>query len=430
MNIAVFGTGYVGLAQGACLASLGHSVTCVDIDREKVVALNEGRIPIYEAGLAELVREARNKDLIRFTTDAVTALDCLPEVIFVCVQTPRTEDGHCDISFVETVVKTIADYAKQKTLVVIKSTVPPGIKTILEARISSDKIEYASNPEFLRAGKAVKDFLNPDRIVIGVESPWAEERLRILHRGIDAPVMAMSIASAQLSKYAANTMLAARLSFMNEIANIADVVGADIQDVEKVVGSDDRIGSKFLRSGAGFGGSCFPKDVLALHYAGVENGYDSLLISPVIEVNDGQPVRFVDKIVAKLGDLNGKELAVWGLAFNAHTDDIRESPAVKIVHQLIDAGAQIHVYDPKAMMNAKNEFGDRIAYARTKEEVFPAHALLVLTEWPEFDLDDWQLVKQQIKTPYIFDAKNFLNRKRMKEAGLVMVGMGICEQGN
>ena len=312
----------------------------------------------------------------------------------------------------------------------IKSTVPPGIRNILEQKFDSPLIEYASNPEFLRQGKAIGDFMNPDRIVLGVGSQWAEQQLRNVYSAMKAPIYVMSIESAQLSKYAANTMLAARLSYMNEIANIADAVGADVQDVEKVVGSDVRIGSKFLRAGAGFGGSCFPKDVLALHYTGKEQGYESLLISPVIEVNNKQPLRFVEKIISKLGDLNGKKLAVWGLAFNAHTDDIRESPAVKIVKILLEKGAEICAFDSRAIEASQAVFGDTIQYVNTREETLPAEAVLVLTEWPEFDLEDWGNVKAKLSTSYVFDGKNFLTRARIQDAKLILVGMGICEEGN
>jgi UDPglucose 6-dehydrogenase len=286
-------------------------------------------------------------------------------------------------------------------------------------------------PEFLREGKAVKDFFQPDRLVFGVQSTWAERVLRALHSGIEAPVCVMSVESAQLSKYASNAMLATRLSFMNEIANIADVVGADIEDVERVVGSDKRIGKMFLRSGSGFGGSCFPKDVLALSQAARKHGYETRIIEPIIEINRDQPRRFVNIVRAQLKSFSHKTIAVWGLAFNGNTDDVRESPAIKVIELLVAEGIVIQVYDPRAMNQARAVLGDSVTYAKTAHEaLYGAETLLVLTEWPEFMNVNWNDIAHALASPYVFDGKNFLGRKQIQEAGLIYCGIGICKDAS
>lgn len=428
MKLVVIGTGYVGLVQGACLAHLGHEVVCVDINKEKVEALNRGEIPIYEEGLSDLVAKGQAAQQLSFTTDLSEAVaGSRPEAVFVCVQTPMLEDGKSDLSILETALRQLGQEINATTLVVVKSTVPPGTRQKMLAWLGSENIELAVNPEFLRQGTAVRDFLNPERIVIGADSAWAKEVLTKLHEGIEAPVMVMSVESAQLSKYTANAMLALRLSFMNEIANIADAIDGHVLDVEKVIGSDSRIGSKFLRSGAGFGGSCFPKDVLALHHAGVEHGYKSRLVAPIIEVNNDQPKLFVDKIRKRLGDVSGMKLAVWGLAFNKGTDDVRESPAVKIVELLVEAGAKIMAFDPQAQESAKLELGEKIGYADSQHGALEnAEALLVLTEWPEFATADWAFVKEELRQPVVFDGKNFLPHQEIQKYGLEVHGMGLC----
>lgn len=425
MNIAVIGTGYVGLTQAVCLAHLGHNVIGVDIDEKKINALNNGESIIFEEGLPEMLKACQKKGNLSFTTNLHDAVLNSPEVIFVCVGTPEREDGSCDLRFVEMVLRDLSSVISLNTLITIKSTVPPGTSEQMHSWIGKN-IELASNPEFLRQGTAIQDFLNPDRIVLGVESEESTNILKNVYKNIKAPVFVMSVESSQMVKYAANSMLALRLSFMNEIANIADVLGADVRDIENGIGSDPRIGSKFLRAGAGFGGSCFPKDVLALHRAGVEHGYDSHLIAPIIEVNNKQPLLFVKKALERLSGLEGKRIAVWGLAFNKGTDDVRESPAIKIVKELLRLGAHICAYDPEAIKNAALEFGDKIEYAKNKDEaLLNANALFVLTEWPEFSKADWSLVKEHISI--IFDGKNFLPHNDLRELGFEVHGMGLCQ---
>lgn len=426
MKVTVVGTGYVGLTQGACLARLGHQVFCVDINLKKVEALKRGEIPIFEKGLPEIVKEGRENSRLKFTTSLKEATAEKPAVVFVCVQTPKNEDGSSDLSVVKKVLEDLGELINASTLVVIKSTVPPGTRALFHEWLGDKDIQLASNPEFLRQGTSVNDFFNPDRIVIGVESKTAGRVLRKLLSGINAPIFETDVETAQMVKYTANNMLALRLSFINEIANIADIFGADIKMIEKVVGMDPRIGSKFLRSSAGFGGSCFPKDVLALHVAAADAGYNSKLIAPIIKVNDEQPLRFVEKIRNHFEDLNGKKFAVWGLSFNKGTDDIRESPAIKIVHLLTALGAKVSAFDPEAMENAKAELDENVEYTTSKEGTLEnADALLVLTEWPEFLDADWDLVKSSLKEKVIFDGKNFLPHDDLFKRGFEVFGMGV-----
>ena len=429
MKVAVIGLGYVGLVQAACFAKLGHTVLGIDLDVQKIASLQNGMLPFFEPGLEDVLRES----VQRFScTQSLAALEIFqPDVILICVPTPAREDGSCEARFVERAIAETAVHILEKTLVVLKSTVPPGIRKELQYVEISGLIELASVPEFLREGKAVKDFFQPDRLVFGVQSTWAERVLRALHSGIEAPVCVMSVESAQLSKYASNAMLATRLSFMNEIANIADVVGADIEDVERVVGSDKRIGKMFLRSGAGFGGSCFPKDVLALSQAARLHGYETRIIEPIIEINRDQPRRFVNIVRAQLKSFSHKTIAVWGLAFNGNTDDVRESPAIKVIELLVAEGVAIQVYDPRAMNHARVILGDSVTYAKTAHEaLYGAESLLVLTEWPEFMNVNWNDIAHALASPYVFDGKNFLGRKQIQEAGLIYCGIGICKDAS
>jgi UDPglucose 6-dehydrogenase len=428
MNILVIGAGYVGLVQGACLAELGHNVGLVDINKERVAALKKGQVPFFEPGLEELVvgaQESNRLEVFVSQQDAVKEFSI--DVIFICVQTPRLEDGSCNLSAIEFVCKELKERVSSG-LVVIKSTIPPGTRASIEGWLG-ESLRLGSNPEFLREGSAVNDFFHPDRIVIGVDSQDDEQLLKDVYKKIDAPVFAMSVESAQLTKYAANTMLAMRLSLINEFAVIADCVGADIKDVESAIGSDPRIGSKFLRAGAGFGGSCFPKDVLALADTARRCGFESLLIDPIIEVNNRQSKLFVDKIEHELQGVKGKGLAVWGLAFNKNTDDTRESPAMKIVIDLINRGANLSVYDPQAMKHAKFELGDKVSYADSMMDTLSdADALCVLTEWDDFLSVDWQAVGEALSSKKIFDGKNFLPREKLKQEGLEVYGMGLCNE--
>lgn len=429
MKVVVVGTGYVGLAQGACLAHLGHSVFCVDVLEERVDALNNGEVPIFEAGLPELVKEGRENDQLWFTTDLAHAVNNVPDVIFVCVQTPSQEDGSCDLSYIEKVLTDLGKLIKEKTVVVIKSSVPPATSNIMHEWLNNLKIEIAGNPEFLRQGTAVYDFLNPDRILLGVESDYAFEILSKVHEKINAPIIKMSVDGAQLAKYAANSMLATRLSFINEIAKMADALGADIKVIEEAIGLDPRIGSKFLRSSAGFGGGCLPKDTLALHHTGVALGTNPRMFSAVLGVNEDQHARFVEKVVDRLGDLQGKKLAVWGLSFNGGTDDVRHSPAMIIIDGLLERGAKILAYDPEAMDRARQVLGDDIEFAKSALSVtLEADALLVLTEWSEFSEEDWEQVKNNLKQQIIFDGKNFLPHDELQALGFEIHGMGVCRK--
>lgn len=425
MKVAVIGLGYVGLVQAACFAKLGHIVLGIDLDVQKIASLQSGMLPFFEPGLEDVLRESVQR---LSCTNSIAALEVFkPEVILICVPTPARADGSCETQFVARAIAELAVYVLEKTVVVIKSTVPPGIRKDLQYVETSGLIELASVPEFLREGKAVKDFFQPDRLVFGVQSVWAEQVLRALHKGIEAPICVMSVESAQLSKYASNAMLATRLSFMNEIANIADVVGADIEDIERVVGSDKRIGKMFLRSGAGFGGSCFPKDVLALSQAARLHGYETRIIEPIIEINADQPRRFVNKVRERLGDFSQKTIAVWGLAFNGNTDDVRESPAIKVIELLLAQGAAVQVYDPRAMKQAYAFLQDRVTYATSMQEaLYGAETLLILTEWPEFMKADWNDIAHALASPYLFDGKNFLSRAQIQQAGLIYCGIGIC----
>lgn len=421
MKIVVFGTGYVGLVQAVGMAHFGFEVIGIDIDEEKVKSLKKREIPFYEPGLGEKLREVLDLGKLNFSLD----WNGEGEVVFVCVPTLRMKNGECDLRAVKSVFERLVEN-DFRGLVVLKSTIPPTEMDELEEKFR-DKFEIVSNPEFLREGKAWEDFLKPERIVIGVRSAEAFEKMKRIYAKVEAPIFGMSVESAQLSKYASNTMLAARLSIMNEIANIADLIGADIQDVEKVVGSDRRIGSSFLRSGAGFGGSCFPKDVLALDVVARKFDYEPKLIAPIIDLNEEMVDRFVKKIENKLGDFEGVNFGVWGLTFNANTDDVRESPAIKICRNILEKGGILKVFDPRGAENAKKELKGEIEFVENMEDVLPAESLLVLTEWPEFDVDNWKEIGEKLKYKWIFDGKNFLNRDRIGEGGLDYCGIGICE---
>ncbi len=431
MKITVIGTGYVGLTQGVCLAHLGHNVDCVDVAQEKVDALNRHEAPIYEAGLQELLDEGLQSQRLKFTTDFREAIASDTDIVFVGVQTPQAEDGSCDLSFIEKVLKDIGSILATQTIVVIKSTVPPGTREQMHEWLGNPAIELAANPEFLRQGKSIDDFLHPDRIVVGVESKRAAKILEEVHRGIEAPIFVVSVETAQLVKYAANAMLASRLSFINEIAKISDKVGADIKAIEKLVGLDHRIGEKYLGSSIGFGGGCLPKDTQALCFLGDSVGAEPDLLHAILSVNKNQPKWFMKKIVEILGDLSGQKLAVWGLSFNKGTDDVRFSLAMDIVEELVKRGAQLTVYDPQAIKNARVVLGDRVDYANSAIEALDgADGLFVLTEWPEFAAADWDVVKEKMKRPVIFDAKHFLPHQDVWQQGFEVYGIGLWRPKN
>jgi UDPglucose 6-dehydrogenase len=427
MHIMVIGTGYVGLVQGACLASKGHTVTCVDIDEQKVSSLRNGVVPFFEEGLEELVQQGTASGALQFALGPEEGFSQMtPEVIFLAVGTPTGDDGSADLSSFEAATKSLIPFLKEGMILVEKSTVPVGTGKRVQEWLGRTDVFVASNPEFLREGTAVSDFLNPDRIVVGADNQSTRDRVAEVYAWCDAPVMTMNRESAELAKYAANTMLAARLSLMNEIANIADRVGANIREVENVVGADPRIGPKFLRTGAGFGGSCFPKDVLALEKTGRDLGYESKLIQPIIEVNKRQAEVFVSKIKEAYGDLAGVKLAAWGLAFNAKTDDTRESPAIRIIQGLVKLGAEITVYDPAALEEAKHDLGDTVVYTEDQWKALNgAQGLLVLTEWEQFINADWDKVKELLTKPKIFDGKHQLPAEKLRDQGFTVIGIGI-----
>lgn len=423
MKVAVFGAGYVGLVQAVGLAKLGHEVVVIEINPDRLKELDSGRVPFFEEGLQEALQEMILSKNIKFVERFEGEVNSF-EMAFICVQTPSDEHGGCDVSAIEAVFDNLIELSF-KNFVVIKSTVPPGALDDYEEK---GDFELIANPEFLRQGRALRDFFQPERIVIGLKSEQAEVKMRELYKGIDAEILVMSVKSAQLAKYAANTMLASRLSIINEIAGIADVVGADILDIVQVVGSDSRIGGKFLRpSNIGFGGSCFPKDVLALNKLGEMCGYKSTLIKPMIDLNSRRPEMFIEKLKFLIDDLENKKVAIWGLSFNANTDDLRESPALKVLEILVDMGVQVSAYDPCIGIDRLGYLADRVNFCRNKEETLPADFLLVLTEWEEFDLETWDKVVDKIRMKLVFDAKNFLDRARIERGGLEYCGIGICK---
>ena len=424
MKIAVVGTGYVGLVAGACLADMGNSVICVENNTEKLVALKSGIIPIYEPGLSELVQNNFKQGRITFTSDLAIAVE-ESKVIFICVGTPQSDDGSADLSGVYSVAENIAKSMNGYKVIVDKSTVPVGTAEKLTEYIKSKTnypFDIVSNPEFLKQGNAVNDFLSPDRVIIGSNSDKATEIMKELY----APylktsnrIIFMDVKSAEMTKYAANCFLAAKISFMNEVANICEKVGADVEMVRQGMSADTRIGNKFLFSGIGFGGSCFPKDLEALIKTGIEYNCDMKIMRAVSETNRAQRLKFVDKIKSYFSkDLSGKTFAVWGLAFKPKTNDMREAPSVTIIEELLKSGAKIKAFDPKSVDTAKKIFKDRIFYADSSyDAVENADALLLLTEWNEFRKPDFEKLKSLLKTPVIFDGRNQYNKKELHESG-------------
>lgn len=435
MNIAIVGTGYVGLVSGACFAEMGIDVTCVDIDSKKIDALLKGEIPIYEPGLDELVRRNVEAGRLHFTTDLTSCLDNV-ELVFSAVGTPPDEDGSADLSYVLEVARTFGRNIKKYTILVTKSTVPVGTAKKVKAAIREElarrgeeiDFEVASNPEFLKEGAAIKDFMSPDRVVVGVESERAKKVLTKLYRPFltnNFRVYFMDIPSAEMTKYAANAMLATRISFMNDIANLCDLVGANIDHVRKGIGTDARIGSKFLYSGCGYGGSCFPKDVKALAHTGRENGYTMGVIEAVEAVNERQKSIVVTKLKNLLGDLRGKTIALWGLAFKPETDDMREAPALVIIRKLIEAGATVKVYDPVAMTECRRRVGDAVVYAKDMyEALVDADAMALVTEWKVFRMPSWDVMRRLMKTPVIVDGRNIYDRDEAIAEGFTYTAIG------
>lgn len=429
MNIAVVGTGYVGLVSGSCFAEMGADVTCVDVDSKKIASLQEGRIPIYEPGLEDLVRRNVQMGRLHFTTDLVSCLDDV-EVVFSAVGTPPDEDGSADLSYVLEVARTVGRNMSKYVLLVTKSTVPVGTAEKVKAAIREELLtrgadipfDVASNPEFLKEGAAVKDFLSPDRVVVGVESDRAKELMSRLYRPLmlnNFRVMFTDIKSAEMIKYAANSMLATRISFMNDIANLCELVGADVNMVRLGIGADSRIGSKFLYPGCGYGGSCFPKDVKALIRTAEKAGYNMKVLKAVEEVNENQKHVIFNKLDSYYGgSLAGKKIAVWGLAFKPQTDDMREATSLVTISLLLESGAAVRVYDPVAMDECRRRIGDAVEYAADAyDAVRGADALLMLTEWKEFRMPDWQAVKKAMKCPAVFDGRNIYDKNELNEAG-------------
>lgn len=430
MNIAIVGTGYVGLVSGACFAETGATVTCVDVDENKIKALKKGIIPIYEPGLDELVVKNVRAGRLKFST-------CLPdiineqEIVFTAVGTPPDEDGSADLKYVLQVAKTIGENLNRYLVVVTKSTVPVGtsrkvytaIKKELDKRGVDVQFDVASNPEFLKEGNAIKDFMSPDRVVIGVESERAKKILTKLYKPFlinNFRVIFMDIPSAEMTKYAANSMLATRISFMNDIANLCELVGADVNKVRAGIGSDTRIGRKFLYAGCGYGGSCFPKDVKALIKTADDNGYSLEVLKAVERVNERQKGVMFEKLKRSFNgeSLAGKKIALWGLAFKPETDDMRESTALVVMKKLLDEGCIVTAYDPEAMKECKRIMGDSIIYCNDMyEAVNGADALLLLTEWKEFRLPDWEAIGRSMNRKLVLDGRNIYDKEDLNEHG-------------
>ena len=435
MNIAIVGTGYVGLVSGACFAEMGIDVTCVDINPEKIKCLLNGEIPIYEPGLDDLVKRNVEAGRLHFTTDLTTCLDNV-EVVFSAVGTPPDEDGSADLQYVLEVARTFGRNIKKYTILVTKSTVPVGtakkVKAVIEEELTErgEQIDFevASNPEFLKEGAAIKDFMSPDRVVVGVESDRANKVMERLYRPFQMNnyrLYFMDIPSAEMTKYAANAMLATRISFMNDIANLCDLVGANVDMVRKGIGADTRIGSKFLYPGCGYGGSCFPKDVKALARTAREYGYTMGVIEAVEAVNERQKEIVVKKLQDKLGTLRGKTIALWGLAFKPETDDMREAPALVVIEKLLEAGASVKVYDPVAMDECRRRIGDRVVYCKDMYDVvIDADALAVLTEWKEFRIPSWSVIKRVMKQPVLVDGRNIYSKDEVIAEGFEYAAIG------
>lgn len=440
MRVAVIGTGYVGLVTGTCFAEMGNTVWCVDVDEKKIENLRKGVIPIYEPGLSEMVVRNHEAGSLSFTTDIAEALET-SEVAFIAVGTPMGEDGSADLQYVLSVAKSIGKHMKRHMYVVDKSTVPVGtadkvrsaIQEELNTRGSDLTFDVISNPEFLKEGSAIADCMKPDRVVIGVDSQRAEAAMRELYKPYfmnNDNLIFMDIPSAEMTKYAANSMLATKISFMNEISNICERVGADVNKVRRGIGSDHRIGFSFIYPGCGYGGSCFPKDVQALIKTAESLGYESKLLQSVEDVNKAQKEVLVEKIRKRFGDnLDGLVFATWGLAFKPDTDDMRESPAITIIKSLTDAGAKVKAYDPKAVKEAKECYlkeNDKVEYCDSKYEALKdADALILITEWKEFRSPDFYEIARLLKTPVIFDGRNQYDMKRVAEYGVEYHQIGV-----
>lgn len=430
MNIAIVGTGYVGLVSGTCFADTGANVTCVDVDAGKIERLKNGEIPIYEPGLDELVKKNVAAGRLKFTTDLTAVLDDV-QIVFSAVGTPPDEDGSADLKYVLQVARTIGQNLNHYVVVVTKSTVPVGtarkVRKAIEEELAKRGVDVpfdvASNPEFLKEGNAIKDFMSPDRVVVGVESEQAKKVLTKLYKPFlinNFRVIFMDIPSAEMTKYAANSMLATRISFMNDIANLCERVGADVNMVRAGIGADTRIGRKFLYAGCGYGGSCFPKDVKALIKTADQNGYSMEVLKAVERVNERQKSILFDKLKRAFDgeSLEGKTIALWGLSFKPETDDMRESTALVMIGLLLEAGCTVRAYDPVAMAECKRRIGDSISYCRDMyDAVLAADALLLLTEWKEFRLPTWGVIRKAMRRPLVIDGRNIFDSEELEENG-------------
>ena len=435
MNIAIVGTGYVGLVSGTCFAEMGAHVTCVDVDAQKIQKLKDGMMPIYEPGLEELVKRNVEYGRLQFTTDLTEVLDDV-EVVFSAVGTPPDEDGSADLKYVLTVARQFGQNIHKYTILVTKSTVPVGTAQKVKAAILDElkkrgvdvPFDVASNPEFLKEGAAIKDFMSPDRVVVGTESEKAKEVMTRLYRPLmlqNFRVIFMDIPSAEMTKYAANAMLATRISFMNDIANLCERVGANVDSVRKGIGTDTRIGSKFLYAGCGYGGSCFPKDVKALVHTGLDNEYHMEVIEAVERVNEKQKSIIYDKILRAVGDVKGKTIAIIGLAFKPETDDMREAPALVVIDKLLKAGASVRVFDPVAMDECKRRIGDAVTYCKNMYDASDgADVFALMTEWRQFRMPSWNVIRKVMSGNIVVDGRNIYDRSELEELGFIYTRIG------
>lgn len=435
MNIAIVGTGYVGLVSGTCFAEMGAHVTCVDVDAQKIQKLKDGIMPIYEPGLEELVKRNVGFERLKFTTDLTEVLDDV-EVVFSAVGTPPDEDGSADLKYVLAVAKQFGQNINKYTILVTKSTVPVGtakkVKAVIQAELDKRGVDIpfdvASNPEFLKEGAAIKDFMSPDRVVVGTESEKAKEVMTRLYRPLmlqNFRVIFMDIPSAEMTKYTANAMLATRISFMNDIANLCERVGANVDSVRKGIGTDTRIGSKFLYAGCGYGGSCFPKDVKALVHTGMDNDYHMEVIEAVERVNEKQKSIVYDKIIKAVGDVRGKTIAIIGLAFKPETDDMREAPALVVIDKLLGDGATVRVFDPIAMDECKRRIGDAVIYCKNMYDAADgADVFALMTEWRQFRMPSWNVIKKVMAGKVVVDGRNIYDRSELEELGFFYTRIG------
>ena len=435
MNIAIVGTGYVGLVSGTCFAEMGAHVTCVDVDAQKIQKLKDGIMPIYEPGLEELVKRNVGFGRLNFTTDLTEVLDDV-EVVFSAVGTPPDEDGSADLKYVLAVARQFGQHINKYTILVTKSTVPVGTAKKVKAAIQEEldkrgvvvPFDVASNPEFLKEGAAIKDFMSPDRVVVGTESEKAKEVMTRLYRPLmlqNFRVIFMDIPSAEMTKYAANAMLATRISFMNDIANLCERVGANVDSVRKGIGTDSRIGSKFLYAGCGYGGSCFPKDVKALVHTGLDNDYHMEVIEAVERVNEKQKSIIYDKIIKAVGDVRGKTIAIIGLAFKPETDDMREAPALVVIDKLLKAGVSVRVFDPVAMDECKRRIGDAVTYCKNMYDASDgADVFALMTEWRQFRMPSWNVIKKVMTGNVVVDGRNIYDRQEIEDQGFIYTRIG------